>query len=74
MVDSFGSPYADQADVSFQRKIDDGFRNMATTAVGRELEVAFVESCRSIGALPGEQANGWFRRRSIFILTSATGW
>ena len=38
---------------------------------GREPVVAFFESCRWIGALPGADTNDWFRRRSIFILTLA---
>lgn len=42
-------------------------------AVDRQLAVAFLDSCRWIGALPGAQRNDWFRWRLIFIVTLANG-
>jgi hypothetical protein len=44
-----------------------------TSAWGRQLAVAFLESCRWIGAFPGAQTNDWFRRRSISTLTLVNG-
>ena len=45
----------------------------STGRKGSEPVVAFFESCRWIGALPGAGASDWFRRRSIFVLTPANG-
>jgi len=41
--------------------------------MGRQLAVAFFESCRWIGALPGANANDRFLRPPIFISTPANG-
>jgi hypothetical protein len=47
--------------------------NALASALGRQLAVEFLESCRWIGALPRAQTNDWFRRRLIFIVALANG-